>query len=58
MAAVGEVTLTVTVQVPFAGIVPPLKVSTPGFVALGVAVTLPPQVDDRLGNVALRRLAG
>lgn len=37
----GEVTLTLTVQEPCAGIEPPTKVT---FVAPGVAVTVPPQV--------------
>lgn len=59
MAEVAEVTFTVTVQDPFAGIVPPVNVKTPGLVALSVAVGVPVGQDvEALGITAFTKLAG
>jgi hypothetical protein len=59
LAEVAEVTFTVTVQDPFAGIVPPVNVKTPGLVVLGVAVGLPVGQDvEALGTAAFTKLAG
>jgi hypothetical protein len=53
-----ETTWTVTVQEPFAGIVPPDKESVPGLVPVADAVTVPVHVVEAFGTAAFRRLAG
>ena len=59
MAATSDTTLTVTVQELLAGIVPPVKVNTPGLVPFGVAEGVPNgHVVDAFGTSALRRPAG
>jgi hypothetical protein len=59
LAAISDTTLTVTVQEPLAGIVPPVKARMPGLVAFGVAVGVPTgQVVDAFGTRAFRKFAG